>query len=175
MKWVGIIVAALALLALIVIGIGAALPQAHSATRAAHFSQPPETIWKTITTPEEFPSWRTGVKRVEILPNRNGHVSWREFDSHGGSMPYEIVEWTPPSRLVTRIANPNLPFGGTWTYQIQPSAGGACSTLRITENGEVYNPFFRFVSRFLIGYHATMDGYLRALGKKLGENVSLEN
>ncbi len=175
MKWTGVIVAALALLALIIIGIGATLPQAHSATRAAHFSQPPEVIWKTITTPEAFPSWRTSVKNVEPLPGRNGHISWREIDSRGGAMPYEVVEWIPPSRLVTRIADPNLPFGGTWTYEIQPGNGGAGSTLRITENGEVYNPFFRFVSRFIIGYHATMDGYLHALGKKFGETVRLEN
>ena len=32
--------------------------------------------------------------------------------------------------------------------------------LTITEDGEVYNVFFRFMSRFVFGHHATMDAYL---------------
>jgi hypothetical protein len=68
--------------------------------------------------------------------------------------------------LITKIADPKLPFGGTWTYDIAP-AGDSC-TLTITENGEVYNPLFRFVSRFIIGQSTTMDGYIKALDAKLG-------
>jgi hypothetical protein len=33
----------------------------------------------------------------------------------------------------------------------------------VGENGEIYNPFFRFVSRYIVGHHRTIDGYLRAL------------
>jgi hypothetical protein len=172
MKWIGIVILVLVVLVGIVVGIGAMLPKSHSATRAAHFRQPPDAIWQALTTPEEFPSWRTNVKRVERLADQNGHATWREVDSHGQAIPLEIVEWTPPSRLVTRIADPQLPFGGTWTFEIQTSDGG--STLRITENGEIYNPVFRFVARFFLGYHATLEEYLRVLGKKYGETVELE-
>jgi hypothetical protein len=42
----------------------------------------------------------------------------------------------------------------------------------ITERGLVGNPIFRFVSRFVIGQTATMDSYLRALGKRFGEEVT---
>ena len=38
----------------------------------------------------------------------------------------------------------------------------------MAEDGEVYNPIFRFVSRFVMGHHATMDRYLRNLGRKFG-------
>jgi uncharacterized protein YndB with AHSA1/START domain len=175
MKWLGIIIAVLVGLVVIVVAIGAMLPKAHTATRSAHFSQTPDAIWQVITTPEAFPTWRTNVKTVERLPDHDGHISWRETDNQGQAIPFEIVEWTPPSRLVTRIADPKLPFGGTWTYEIQADQTGGGSTLRITENGEVYNPLFRFVSRFVLGHHATMDEYLRALRKKFGEVVRLEN
>jgi hypothetical protein len=79
--------------------------------------------------------------------------------------PYEAIESTAPRRLVVRIADPTLPFGGTWTYDITP-AGQSCS-LTITEDGEVYNPLFRFVSRFIIGQTATLDAYIKALNAKL--------
>ncbi len=76
------------------------------------------------------------------------------------------MESSPPRRLVTRIADPKLPFGGTWTYEIV-SLERAC-TLTITEDGEVYNPLFRFVSRFVIGHTATIDRYLKSVTQKLG-------
>ena len=74
--------------------------------------------------------------------------------------------------LVTRIADRSLPFGGTWTYVLAPDGNG--TRLTITEHGEVYNPIFRFVSRFIIGHTGTMEGVLRALGTKHGETVTPE-
>ncbi len=41
----------------------------------------------------------------------------------------------------------------------------------ITENGEIYNPFFRFMARFVFGYTVTMETYLKALGKKFSEDA----
>jgi hypothetical protein len=48
------------------------------------------------------------------------------------------------------------------------------STLRITEDGEIRNPIFRFVARFFLGYTATMEAYLRDLGRRFGETVQPE-
>jgi hypothetical protein len=72
---------------------------------------------------------------------------------------------------VVKIADPKLPFGGTWTYEVIPSEGG--TRLRITERGEVYNPIFRFISHFIIGQTRTMDEYLAALGRKYGEAITI--
>ena len=57
-------------------------------------------------------------------------------------IPLQVTEAIPPRRLVTRIADPNLPWGGTWTTEITPAPGG--SVMRITEDGYVNNPLFRF-------------------------------
>ncbi len=43
------------------------------------------------------------------------------------------------------------------------------SLVTITEDGEVYNPLFRFLSRYVFGYAATMDSFLARLAKSLGE------
>jgi uncharacterized protein YndB with AHSA1/START domain len=158
----------------IVAVIGSLLPTQHIATRAARFRQPPEAIWSAITDYSKFPEWRKSVKGVEALPPVNGKPSWREFDKYDHSIPYEVVESMPPQHLITRIADPDLPFGGTWTYEIRPEANGS-TVLRITENGEIRNVFFRFVSRFFMGYTKTMEEYLNALGKKFGEKTAIEN
>jgi uncharacterized protein YndB with AHSA1/START domain len=173
MKWLMIVVGILAVGVLIVLAIGAMLPKQHTVTRKAHYRQPPAAIWQAITDYNKFPEWRKGVERVEPLPAGNGHGGWVEYVKGAGRIPLEITESVPPQRLVTLIADPNLPFGGTWTYEIAPIDGG--SLLRITENGEVRNPIFRFVSRFIFGQHATLDQYLKDLGAKFGEPVHLEN
>ena len=161
MKWLLIAGIVLAGLVAAVVITGMLLPVAHVATRSARLKQPPGRIWALITGDQ---SWRPDVLRYEPLPDLNGHRCWKEVDKHGGSIMFEAVEAKAPRRLVTRIADKNLPFGGSWIYEIAPDAGG--SAIQITERGEVYNPIFRFVSRFIMGHTATIDAYLRALSEQ---------
>ncbi|MDX6709125.1 MAG: hypothetical protein QOH96_141 [Blastocatellia bacterium] len=76
-----------------------------------------------------------------------------------------LVSLIAEQKLVTHIADKNLPFGGTWTYEIVPN--NRSTILTITEHGEVYNPVFRFISRFVIGHTAQIDKYFDSLGTRL--------
>jgi uncharacterized protein YndB with AHSA1/START domain len=167
-----VLVALVVLIVLVVVAIGAFLPQQHISTCAAPFHQPPDAIWQAITEYAKFPAWRKDVMRVQMLPPVNGKPSWREFDNHGGSIPYQVMVMVPPRVLVVRIADPKLPFGGTWTYEISSRKDG--SSLRITEAGEIYNPIFRVAARFVLGYSRTQEQYLETLGAKFGEPVTIE-
>jgi hypothetical protein len=51
---------------------------------------------------------------------------------------------------------------------------GDGAALRVTEDGEVYNVIFRFMSRFVFGQTGTIERYLKDLGKKFGEQVEIE-
>jgi hypothetical protein len=164
MKWVLIAVVILIGIVALVAAIGAMLPRAHVASRSSRFRQPPQAVWEAITGP---PDWRPDVSAFERLAPREGHRAWKETDKHGQAIAYESVEEVPPSRLVTRIASTNLPFGGSWTHEIAPDAGGC--VLKITEDGEIYNPIFRFMARFVLGYHGSIDTYIKALHAKFGE------
>ena len=162
MKWLLIIAVTLAGLLIVVIVIGALLPKKHKASRTVSLHHPAESVWSLISGP---PTWRPEVTNYQELPLHEGHRMWRETDRHKQTITYQAIESVPPRHLVTKIADPNLPFGGTWTYEIVP-VGSSC-TLTITEDGEVYNPLFRFVSRFIMGQSATLEGYLKALNAKL--------
>ena len=170
MKWVIIAIAVLVGLVALVAVVGILLPKQHVAKRSAKFNQPPQAIWDTITNFEALPSWRPEVKSVEKQPDRNGHPVWTEV-SKMGNMPYEVTVFEPAEKMVTQIADTTLPFGGSWTYEIQEVAGG--SQLTITEEGEIHNPIFRFMAHFIFGYHATMESYLKNLGKKFGDEISI--
>lgn len=164
MKIALIILGALAAIVIIVAAVGFALPVKHTAVREARYRRSPAEVFAVITDAKEFPGWRPSVKKVEILPAPEGRRRFRETGSDG-SILYEVEETAPNTRLVTRIADPSLPFGGTWTYELTPDGGS--TILRITEDGEVYNPIFRFVSRFVMGHTATIDRYLLDLAKRL--------
>jgi uncharacterized protein YndB with AHSA1/START domain len=154
----------------LVAGVGALLPRTHVARRTLHVRRTPAEVWALITDIAGFPSWRSGVTHIDRLPDRDGRARWVEHGS-SGDIPLQTIDAQPPERLVLRIDDPQLPFGGTWTYILRPAPDGA--TLTITEDGWVSNVIFRAVSRLVIGHHATIDVYLKNVAAKLGEKPQL--
>jgi hypothetical protein len=163
MRWILWTVIGLVALVGVVTLVGWLLPVKHEASRSTHFNRPPELVYATIADVASYATWVGGASRVEMLGSPNGKIRFREH-MNTGPLLMEVDEAIAPSRFVTRIAEPD-DFGGTWTFEITPEDGG--SKLTITERGEVYNPIFRFMSRFVFGYTATMDAYLASLTKKL--------
>ena len=166
MRWILYIVAALVLLALVVVIVGAMLPRQHSASRTVRIGLPPEALYAVLSDVSKYPSWRAGLKGLERRPDKDGMPAWTE-DADGMKIPMRFERMEPPSRLVARIDTTELPFGGTWTYRIVPAEGA--SDLTITEDGEVSNVFFRFMSRFVFGHHATMDTFIKGLQSHVGQ------
>ena len=165
MRIILILVGILAALAAGVVAIGMTLPQNHTASRTTHLSAPPETVWGLITDFTRYPEWRKDVTSVEKVES-GGAPTWREV-SGGDRMTYEAVVWEAPTHLIANIADKGLPFGGSWDYRLAPEGSG--TRITITENGEVYNPLFRFVSKYVMGHTATIDKYLKSLSAKLGD------
>lgn len=145
-------------LLLAVVAAGWALPVKHRAHAEATIAATPEQVFALITNVADFPKWRTGLRSVDVLPPSDGRRRFREV-SKSGAITFAVDSEDPPRRLVGRIDDRSLPFGGTWTYELAPAANGA-TTLRITEDGEIYNPVFRFVSRYVMGYESTIRQYL---------------
>jgi hypothetical protein len=164
-----IAITALLVIVGLVLVIGAMLPRQHRATREITLNRSPREIYSVARDFGSAPSWRRNLLQVEWPDPANGLVRFREV-SKDGSVTYEIVEDTPGEKLITRIVDRDLGYSGSWTYEFSPAEKGTC--VRITEDGEVSNILFRFVSRFVFGQTSTIDSYLRALGGKFGENVT---
>jgi Polyketide cyclase / dehydrase and lipid transport len=141
--------------------LDAVLPVAHTAERSVAVSAPPERVWSALTDVGAFPEWRPDVARVDQLPDR----TWREHGKHG-VITYHVTAAEPPSRLVVRIADTSLPFGGEWEYRVGPGQ------VTIIERGEIYNLFFRVMSRFVFGYTRTIEAYLWALKQRVESRPS---
>ncbi|MEZ4424946.1 MAG: SRPBCC family protein [Gemmatimonadota bacterium] len=172
-------------LALLAIGVGFLLPVDHQAVSRADFTQPDSAVWAAVRDMGRYPEWWSDLESAERAgagggaavvgeadPALAGLETWVQSGPRVGTLMIHIEEDDPPRRLVTRIGE-GLPFGGRWIYEVEPAPGG--SRLTITEAGEIYNPVFRVVSRFLLGYHGTMDSYLRDLGRHFGQEVVPEH
>jgi uncharacterized protein YndB with AHSA1/START domain len=169
MKIALIVVVALVALIGIVLVIGSALPRQHSATSSITLRKSPEQVWAVIRDLGALQGTWKELKSARRLPDEAGREIWEQ---NAGGFPLRLVveEATPPTRLVTRIdAPPDAAFGGTWTYQLE--SAGAETRVTLTEDGYVSNPMFRVLMYAMGGVHRTADGYLRALGAKLGEPV----
>ena len=123
--------------------VGWLLPVGHEASVSRTFAAPADAVYKIIEDRGAYPQW------------------WH--DDPG--IKSEVVEAMPPRRFATRIVDPEQPFGGNWTFDIVPDGQG--SRLTIAERGEVYNPTFRFVSRFVVGHEGTIDSFMDALAERL--------
>jgi hypothetical protein len=143
--------------------VGSRLPQSHVVTRELLFRQPPMQVYAVVRNFRDAPTWRTDVTRIEVFEEA-GQVRFREEGRHG-TVNYGLVEDVPGQRLVTKILDTDLGYAGNWTYVFAPSGEG--TRLAITENGEVPNVLFRFMSRFVFGQTSTIDGYLKALARRL--------
>jgi uncharacterized protein YndB with AHSA1/START domain len=169
MKWVLIVLAVIVLIAGAVTLIGLLLPRDHVASSTTVINAPPQTVWDALVNVSEYPRWRPEVRSVDVL-STDGALRWREHTSQG-DITLERMEEDRPRRLVARIADEKLPFGGTWTYELTPDSQR--TRLTITERGYVTNPVFRFMSRFVFGHHQTQEDFLRALGRRFGQDATI--
>jgi uncharacterized protein YndB with AHSA1/START domain len=156
-----IVLAALAAAVLLVILIGAALPANHQATGAVVVPAPPERVYHLLTDVARAPHWRPDLKAVDVLGERDGRLQFRETGK-SGVITFEFVEQAPPTRLVTRIADEELPFGGTWTWILTADPAGG-TRVAVTEDGVIKNAAYRFMARFLFGYSKFIDDVLGAV------------
>jgi len=163
------IISGIALLAGVIALIGSQLPKGHTASRSVFLHQSPQSVYAVVRDFASAPTWRSDVKRIEVQPQPNGPIHFRE-EGKNGTVNYELAEDIPNQRMVTRILDTDLGYSGKWTYVVKPENGGTRVT--ITEDGEVSNVLFRFMSRYVFEQTATLDGYLTSLAKRFGESAT---
>jgi hypothetical protein len=160
MKWIIIIVVAIVALVAILYLIGYFMPVKHMAAHTVILKASPENVWKILVDHQGYEQWRRDVKKVVVTD------AWHWTEKSGnGTIHYEGEVITLNASLISRITNKDLPFGGYWTFKLVPA--GADTQLTITENGEVYNPVFRFMSKYIFGHEATLKNYAADLSDRI--------
>jgi hypothetical protein len=165
------LIVAIGLAVLLISLIGWRLPKQHSASRSILLHQASDRVYAVTRDFASMPKWRADVREVTVSTAPDGRIHFRE-DGKQGSINYELAEDVPAQRMVTRITDTDLGYSGKWTYVL--AAEGANTRITITEDGEVSNVIFRFLSRYAFGHTASLDTYLTSLAKEFGETVTPE-
>ena len=171
--WLLIVVGVLVALVLGVLVAGMLLPEEHHASRTLVTKQSPQAIWDAINDHASETQWRSDVKSVASLGERDGKPVWREDYKDGNKVTLMTTESKPPTRIVRELTDLEGPFSGRWEIDIVPTPEG--SKVTVTEIGKVSNPFFRFVSKYIIGHTTFMERYLTGLAGKFGEPAQFAN
>jgi uncharacterized protein YndB with AHSA1/START domain len=154
------IVGGLAALVGAVCAVGLALPKHHVARAEQAIAAPPERVAELVREVEAQPRWRKGVTAIDVQERGEGRLRYRER-SGGDVIAYLFEETAPGSTFRSTITDETLPFGGSWTITLTPAGEG--TLVSIVEQGEVRNPIFRALARFVFGHQATMKAYLADL------------
>jgi hypothetical protein len=144
--------------------MGWCLPKGHRASRIIALQASPHDVFQVITNVAHAAEWRSDLERVEQVSGSGVGMTFREVGQNG-SVAYRVEAVEPDRQFVSAIADSSLPYGGRWTFDLAPRGDG--TDLTITEDGEVFNPIFRFMSRFVFSPTGTIERYQADLAKRL--------
>jgi len=158
--------ALLAVIALVFYLVGLRMPRTHRSIVSVSFPVKRAVVWGAITDYAAMPSWWPAVKsiRFERLPDGT-ELTWNR-DRHGKEIPFRTGESRINEKLVRIIAKDDLPFGGTWTFELSDSLGGG-TRLTLIEDGFINVALLRPIAAWFIGLDATQKDFLAHLENHL--------
>ncbi len=156
------LVAAAVLAALVLYVAGSAMPREHRSRLTRTFHAERGAVWAAITDYAALPSWWPAVKSVRTEKGPDGAELTFNRDAHGQEVAFRTGELRPGEKLVRVIVGHDLPFGGTWTFELA-DAPGAGTQLTLTEDGWINPPMFRAIARWFIGLDSTQKDFLAHL------------
>lgn len=152
---------------------GATLPREHTAGSRVTLTTPPESVYAVMRDQAALHTWWSEVDTIFPVTGADGRERWGE-KMGGAEFTIIVTEDEAPHRFVTVIDTLGDPFfAGRWVHEITPATNGG-SVVTIKEDGWVGNPFFRAMMVMGGGVNHTLDSYLTALGKRLGQDVTPE-
>ena len=171
-RWLFIILGSIAAVIVVAWVAGLFIARDHVASMSIELNKEPASIWTLISDFEHSTKWRTDISGVRMDAPVAGKVRFTESGPQG-DVQFEVVSQQPPFRQSTRVVDDNQPFGGIWTWQLEPLDGPAPRTrLTITEAGFIKSPIFRTMGRLFFSPTDTIESYLTALASALGESAS---
>jgi uncharacterized protein YndB with AHSA1/START domain len=145
--------------------IGRSLPEHHTSRVSIVLPAARPAVWAVITDYARMPEWWPAVQGVRQETRPNGETWTWNKDAHGQEIAFRTKEEIAPGKLVREIMGEDLPFGGTWTFELTEEDGR--TRLTLTEDGFIKPPFFRAVAQHFIGLDRTMQDFAAHLERRL--------
>ncbi|HWB31963.1 MAG TPA: SRPBCC family protein [Acidobacteriaceae bacterium] len=168
MKIFGVIVLVLLIAGGLIYADGARMPATHEVSVTGVVPAPVDKVFAMITDVKDGNVWRPEVKSVTTLMPDHGRDHWVEHLGHGQYMTFLAVQTVPPTLRQVKLDEPRAAYGGTWTYELSPGPTAASTMLKITEDGYINPPIYRFVMAHIIGPTKNLDDYMKDIQAAAG-------
>ena len=161
LKLVGSALVLVLLAVLAALAMGARLPETHMVSASVTIAASQGKVWSLLEDLNAQPAWRTGLRSIEPLAERDGHRCWVEYVRRMRLPLCEEVTAAPVTRVVA-VADSGVSFSGTWTYTLTALTPETTS-VSITENGTTDSALWRFAGHYIYREDTAIRQYERDL------------
>jgi uncharacterized protein YndB with AHSA1/START domain len=162
MYWIARLLAVVALLAVLLYGVGLLIPSERSISKTTIIDAPPQRVFQTMTDVEGQPKWRSDVRSVQdLVPGELRQ--WNETRNGGGVVHVEerVKEAGKKYEVAFRDSGG---LEGRWVAELEPSNENrtklTCTETRITDR-----PLLRLPAMLLSFGGTDWDVYLGDLNR----------
>ena len=161
-----IVLSFVAILAILILGafaVGSTMPVNHSISVSGVVAAPPQAVFARITNFSAASSWRPEVHSVTTLPQDNSRDAWVEDLGHGVTMKFLAINTVPvgpDGHGLRQVKLDDAQYGGTWTYDISAGPTSGTTLLKITEDGYINPPLYRFMMAHVFGPTKNLQDYM---------------
>jgi hypothetical protein len=145
--------------------VGAGLPQKHVVTRRKSFAAPPERVWSALLSIRQLPYDRSDLRAVD---QGVATAPPTAIEVVGSPVAITFETFRPPRTLVVRTTEPDVAYGGTWTFELELETA-QITRLTVTEEAAVRGRLVRFAVRTFGLDDTLIEGVFRAVKRKLIE------
>ncbi len=147
--------------------VGSGMAERHVVTRRMSFAASPEKVWSALLSIRQLPIDRSDLRAVDQ------GTATRPPDAIevvGSPVKIEIETFRPPRSLVVKTTDPDIAYGGTWTFELELESE-QLTRLTVVEDAAVHGRLLRFAVRTFGLDDSLIEGIFRAVKRKLTETA----
>lgn len=163
MFWIARILAVVALIAVLMYGVGLLIPAERSVSKTTIIDAPPNRVYQTMTEIERQPQWRSDVRNVQV-ESRDKLWAWNETRDDGAVVHIEERVKDPAKRYEIEFHD-SSGVHGSWVAEFEASNEDR-TKLTCTETRIIDQPFFRLPALVMSNGGTDIDVYLGDLNRE---------
>lgn len=149
------------------LGFTANLSKNHHVEAEAVYDRPADMVWQVMTDYASMPTWSPTISKAESLGVKDGKPAWHLEMKDGHFIDVSIDESAPHKLFRTTVLDTDTPYSGSWTLSL--SAAGNKTAVKLTQEGTIKSPFWRFVTHYITGEDTAIKQTLAQTGEELAK------
>ena|SRR5690242_10498299 len=165
-RWGLVVALTVALILAVAFTIGSTMSAKIEVTRTIVIDRPPENVFWVLGDYANLALWHPQYRSVSVISSPGDKpMRWRATYTDGRTADIVVSEDNPPVRYAEQISDPNLPFSGGWTLDMERLD----LTTKVTAHStaELHRPLDRLFVRLFVKPDLEVDRILASLKRRV--------